>query len=58
MTTEEGTKPASTQNARTARPSTGRLKTWLWTAVGVGAVVAVGWNRATNPMRGSVIRKS
>ena len=49
MTTEEGTKPASTQQARTARPSTGRLWTWLWTAVGVGAVVAVGWNARNQP---------
>ena len=49
MATEQGTKPASTQNARTARPSTGRLWTWLWTAVGVGAVVAVGWNARNQP---------
>ena len=49
MATEQGTKPTSRQNARTARPSTGRLWTWLWTAVGVGAVLAVGWNTRNQP---------
>ena len=49
MTTEQGTKPASTPDARSARPSTSRLWTWLWTAVGIGAVVAVGWNARNHP---------
>ena len=48
MTTKHATKP-STPNARSTRPSTSRLRTWLWTAVGVSAVVAIAWNARNYP---------